>query len=182
MITFVLLMTLNPPMAEMPQDAKQQQRSNPAKLGYSRGAPIFAQFPAPTKLRGERKWISLGRCDQVSGKAFDRLVQKEAREQGPIFAGHYSIVVCSCGTECGSVSIVDLRSDRIYDFDFISQVCSSELAKYDNDLFFRVDSFLLILIGSPPNLKNGSGRNSGCPIRYYRWTGSRLVLLREKPT
>ena len=165
----------------MPEGASQQ-RSNLVKPGYSRGAPRFAQFPVPTKLKGERNWISLGRCDQASGKAFDRLVRKEARGPGPIFAGHYSIVVCSCGTECGGVSIVDLRSGKIYDFDFISQVCSSELAKYDNDLYFRVDSSLLILIGSPANLKNGSGRYRGCAIRYYRWTGSRLALLRERPT
>ena len=182
MIKFVLLiLTLNSPVAETPEGAKPQ-RAEPVKLGYSQGAPRFAQFPVSTKLKGERNWITLGRCDQASGKAFERLVRKQAQGQGPVFAAHYSIVVCSCGTECGGVSIVDLQSGRIYDFDFISQVCSSELAKYDNSLYFRVDSSLLILSGSPPNLKNGSRQYRGCAIRYYRWTGSRLVLLGENPT
>lgn len=162
-------------------EVAEQRRVTPAKLGYSQEAPRFAQFPVRTKRNGERNWLSLGRCDQASGKAFDHLVRVKARARGPIFAGHYSIVVCSCGTECGGVSIVDVQTGRIYDFGYMSQECSGALASYGNSLYFRVNSSLLILIGSPPIWKNGTEHNKGCAVRYYRWTGRRLALIKEIP-
>jgi hypothetical protein len=179
-IVAIFILTLNSAETARTVGAEQHHVTT-AKPGYSQKAPRFAQFPVRTKRKGERDWLSLGRCDQADGKAFDRLVMSKARPRGAIFAGHYSVVVCSCGTECGGVSIVDLQSGRIYDFDFISQACSSAMANYDNDLYFRIDSSLLILIGSPPNWKNGTERYRGCAIRYYRWTGRRLVLLKETP-
>lgn len=162
-------------------DAAESGRVNSARLGYLRGAPRFAQFPARTNRKGERQYSSPGRCDQADGKAFNRLVRKQARANGPIFAGHYTIVICSCGMECGGVSIIDLQSGRIYDFGYISQVCDRALESYDDDIYFRVDSLLLILVGSPPNWKNGVERYKGCAIRYYRWAGRRLALLKEVP-
>lgn len=179
-IVAFLILTLNSQLPLRTLGA-EQHRVTKGKLGYSQKAPRFAQFPVRTKRKGERDWLSIGRCDQADSKAFDRLVRTKARVPGPIFAGHYSVVVCSCGTNCGGVSIVDLQSGRIYDFDFISQVCSGALASYDNDLYFRVDSSLLILIGSPPNWKKGVERYRGCAIRYYQWTGRQLALLKEVP-
>jgi hypothetical protein len=179
-IVAIFILTLNSTETARSVGA-EQHRVTTAKPGYSQKAPRFAQFPISTKRKGERDWLSLGRCDQADGKAFDRLVRSEARPRGTIFAGHYSVVVCTCGMACGGVSIVDLRSGRICCFDFISQTCSGALASYDNDLYFRIDSSLLILIGNPPNWNNGTERYRGCAIRYYRWTGRRLVLLKETP-
>ena len=159
----------------------EQRKNKPAKPGYSQIAPRFDQFPIRTGRKGERQWLSMGRCDQASGKDFDRLVRLKARKGGRIFAGHYSVVVCSCGTECGGVSIVNIQSGRIYRLAHLSQKCVSALARYDDFLYFRVDSSLLVLIGSRPIWKNGAERYEGCAIRYYRWTGSRLKLLKEIP-
>jgi hypothetical protein len=180
LIVSFFILILNSWLDVMPQST-EQRHATPAKLGYSQEAPRFAQFPVRTKQQGERNWLSLGRCDQASDKASDRLVRKKARAQRPIFAGHYSIVVCSCGTECGGVSIVDLQSGSNFNFGDMSQECSRALGNYGEFLYFRVDGSLLILIGKPPIWKKGAGRNKGCAIRYYRRTGRRLVLLKERP-
>jgi hypothetical protein len=167
----------------MAKDSEQRQVS-PANPGYSKEAPQFDQFPVPTKQKGERHWLSLGRCDQAFGPIAGyghRLVRNRAKAQGPIFAGHYGIVVCSCGAECGGVSIVDVQSGRVYNFEHMSQACASAFESYRDFLYFRVDSSLLILIGSPPDWKNGAEDYKGCAVRYYRWTGRRLVLLKEVP-
>lgn len=183
LIVSSLILTLAPCLTVM-AEGSHQHRVTPAKPGYSRGAPQFAQFPVRTKRKGGRDWLSLGRCDQAfgKGKSFGhRLVRSKAQAQGPIFAGHYSIVVCSCGTECGGVSIVDVRSGRVYDFEDRSQECAGALGSYKNFLYFRVDSSLLILIGSPPDWNNGAEHYKGCAVRYYRWTGRRLMVLKEVP-
>src|SRR5262249_26767598 len=163
-------------------EGAEHHRSTHAKLGYSPKAPQFAQFPVPTNRKGARNWISVGRCDWApSDKAYKRLVRREAKARGPIFAGHYSIVVCSCGMECGVVSIVDLQSGKIFAFDGNSQECDAAFDSYKDFLYFRVDSTLLIHLGSPPLWKNGAERYQGCAIRYYRWTGRQLKLLKETP-
>ena len=160
----------------------EQSRATSDKLGYSRSAPRFDQFRVRTKEKGERQWLSLGRCDQADGRAFDRLVRNTARASGPLFAGHYSIVVCSCGTACGGIHIVDLWSGRIYYIWDISQDCYFDFNRYKDFLLFRIDSSLLILLSNRPRFHNGLGLYKGCAIRYYRWTGSRLVLIKETPT
>ena len=171
---------LNSPLAMMAEGA--EPRRNPAKLGYSRKAPQFAQFPVRTNRKGARNWISVGRCDRApNDKAYKRLVRREANARRPIFAGHYSIVVCSCGVDCGGVSIVDLQSGKIFAFYDNSQECDAAFDRYEDFLYFRVDRSLLIHLGSPPLWKNGAERYQGCAIRYYRWTGRRLKLLKETP-
>ena len=183
LIMTFLILTLNSRLLVEANDSQQPQVS-PATPGHGTGAPRFDEFPVHTKRQGQQHWLSLGRCDQVFGKGEDfghRLVRERAKAGGATFAGHYSILVCSCGTECGVVSIVDLSFGRIYDFEHMSQVCADARSNYRDFLYFRADSSLLILIGSPPKLKNGAGRNKGCAVRYYRWTGRRLILLKEAP-
>jgi hypothetical protein len=178
-LTFIVLM-LNPGL-NLKSDSTGQRRVSGARIGYSQRAPRFAQFPVRTKQKGERNWLSLGRCDQASGKDFDRLVRDKAGTEKPIFAGHYSIVVCSCGTECGGVSIVNVKTGRLYFFGHLSQECSNAYSEGNDILRFRIDSSLLIMTGNAPNWKNGAERYKGCAIRYYRWTGRRLVLVKERP-
>gem|GEM_PF-1376838 len=181
-MTFLIL-TLNSRLLVEANDSQQPQ-VRPATPGHSTGAPRFDEFRVHTKRQGQQHWLSLGRCDQVFGKGEDfghRLVRERAKAGRATFAGHYSILVCSCGTECGVVSIVDLSSGRIYDFEHMSQACADALSNYRDFLYFRADSSLLILIGSPPKLKSGAERNKGCAVRYYRWTGRQLILLKEAP-
>ena len=37
---------------------------------------------------------------------------------GPDFAGHYTVAIASCGTDCSSVYIVDVATGQIYDFPY----------------------------------------------------------------
>ncbi len=54
--------------------------------------------------------------------------------------------------------------------------------RFDDLVLFRADSSLLITIGSIWEVDAG-GRESyePCAIRYYRWTGRELQLIREDP-
>jgi hypothetical protein len=177
-LTFLIL-TLHSGLAVLAGSTKTSQTAR-IRPGYSKTAPQFAQYPVCSRSKGERNWFSIGRCDEASGKARTHLVQRRARAAGALFAGHYSIVVCSCGTGCGLVFIVNLQSGRNHNF--LSTGCSiGEGESYEDFLYFQADSSLLILVGRLPDWGKGAGRKERCAIRYYRWTGRRLALLKEVP-
>jgi hypothetical protein len=179
LILTLLILTLHSGLAVMAGSVKPTQTAR-TRPGYSKTAPQFAQYLVPSRSKGERNWVSIGRCDESSGKAQTHLVQRRTRAAGAIFAGHYSIVVCSCGTGCGYVFILNLRSGRNHNF--LSKGCAiGEGESYEDFLYFRTDSSLLILVGRLPDWGKSAGLRDGCAIRYYRWTGRRLALLKEVP-
>lgn len=158
------------------------------KLGYAPRAPRFSDYPVPSKRRGPGDWLSIGRCDVADypdGIGYERHVRREARKNGPNFAGRCVVVVCSCGTGCGNLSIVDTRSGYVYSLPgaiTLEAECSRMARGVDDHIFFRPDSALLIVVS---DLATGEGAATvhphGCAIRYYRWTGRRLVLIRRTP-
>jgi hypothetical protein len=155
-------------------------------LGHTRGAPRFADYPVKTKLRSRQGWLSVGRCDQAFGRAYDRMIRREARGHTARFAGRYLSVVCSCGTGCGELSFVDVKSGRVYSpqVGTLSELtCGSGApADYSDFLYFRADSSLLITVGDISTFdEKGVERGEGCAIRYYRWAGRRLALLKKAP-
>lgn len=177
LLTLLVLFLNERPTAVDRVEAHQLKANKPV---YSTNAPRFEQHQVKTNRRGERDWVALGRCDQASGRAWERLVRRKARIQGPSFAGRYSVVVCSCGTECGGLTIVDLKSGRVYDtpFALTRSRCISLMAEQKDFLRFRVDSSLLITVG---DTTYGREHHSECAIRYYVWTGRRLRLIKKVP-
>ena len=155
-------------------------------LGYNRGAPRFADYPVQTRLKSRQGWLSVGRCDQAFGRAYDRMIRREGRGHTARFAGKYLPVVCNCGTSCGNLSLVDVKSGRVFSppLGTLSELtCRQEAtADYSDSLYFRADSSLLITVGDISTFdEKGGERGEGCAIRYYRWTGRRLAFLKKTP-
>jgi hypothetical protein len=105
-----------------------------------------------------------------------RAVLKQQAQEGPNFAGHYTLVRCSCGSGCSALYVVDARNGRFYDLSPVSSVaivpCQDEEAIQQ-----RIDSRLLILAG-------GLGFEDGSPWEvegkyYYEWRAGRLKLIRK---
>lgn len=94
--------------------------------------------------------------------------------EGPNFAGHYRVVDWGCGSSCGVYVIVDEQSGKVFAPPEISKGVDLGVAGPE----FRVDSSLMVIASCAEpkvyGLKN-------CKRRFYRWDGSRLVLLKSEP-
>ena len=188
MALVLLIMTCLAPV----QTAGLQHTAPEAELarpGYSRGVPRFDDYKVRAPHKGAATWLAVGRCDQADypgGVGYDRLIRVEARKNGPNFAGRCVVVVCSCGTECGNLSIVDLRTGHIYSLPFVLAVnrqCPRQPATMRYDIYIRRDSSLLIVVGNLVAYEKAGAveRYQGCAVRYYRWTARKLVLIHKTP-
>jgi hypothetical protein len=99
---------------------------------------------------------------------------RKAASRGPNFAGHYTVVDWGCGTSCGVYVIVDDLTGKIYEPPEISKGVDLGVAGPK----FRPNSTLMVVASCPPpevyGLKN-------CQRKFYKWDGSRLVLLLTEP-
>ncbi|MFL6207936.1 MAG: hypothetical protein ACJ74W_03760 [Pyrinomonadaceae bacterium] len=116
---------------------------------------------------------------------FDKMI-REAAKVGANFPGHYAVIGWSCGMICINLTVVDVRTSKIYNTPFLGIAdgpgCPDRF--YDDErrlVYIRPDSRLLILRGAPEDYDAGGGgfHDSPCSTRYYVWRKHRLVLLRE---
>jgi hypothetical protein len=144
-------------------------------------APRFADFPAvpytgpnaEPDLRGDRRSMQ-----------YRTQLRAWARER-PDFAGHYIVASWGCGTGCTQLAIIDavsgrvfhpvgLRTNSIVDVDaelLGDDVRPARRADF-GALRYRVDSRLLVLVGTPENQPAQRG------ISYYVWEGEGLRRIR----
>jgi hypothetical protein len=124
-------------------------------------ATVFSGKPAPPKL------------ETSLAKEHSTLIRK-AVLGGANFAGHYTVLEWGCGTSCGVYVIVDERTGKIFESPEISKGVALGVAGPE----FRPNSTLMVVASCPEpevyGLKN-------CNRRFYRWDGSRLILLKTEP-
>lgn len=98
-------------------------------------------------------------------------------KSGPNFAGRYTIAGWSCGTGCVSLVVVDAQTGKLYrdcPFGTVDMYGHNEGPSLD----FHVDSKLLIATGCfDVDFRASQGKPVICGRRYYKWEGSRFVLL-----
>jgi hypothetical protein len=94
-------------------------------------------------------------------------------DRGPNFAGHYAIVETTCGTGCGYVVVVDVRTGQIFENLPFRQIDITDFFTHDyRGLIFRLRSKLLIV--------EGYVDGSGTPTRaYYEWIGNNFRLIKK---
>jgi hypothetical protein len=107
-----------------------------------------------------------------------RTVIREAAKKGPNFAGHYTIADWGCGTACESLATIDAESGAVFDGPFgklpkAALYYGSNVDEDKTDLFYRLDSRLLVARGCP--------NFTACAEYYYEWTGARFRLLAHTP-
>jgi hypothetical protein len=118
---------------------------------------IYTGVPAPAKIR--------------RGELFRTRI-REGAEEGPNFAGHYTITKWGCGTGCFSFVITDAITGVTY-YPPISIVGLGHYLDPHQGLDFVVDSRLLILDGCP--------EDRDCATHYYKWERNRLMRLKRVP-
>jgi hypothetical protein len=130
----------------------------------------FEDFPAAKRRTGRPATPKLT-------SQFEKMYRTRIREgaKHPAnFAGHYTVVDWGCGTSCGVYVIVDNLTGRVYEPPEISKGVDLGVA----EPAFRPDSTLLAVASCPPPKDYGL---KDCERKFYKWDGSRLVLLKTEP-
>ena len=89
---------------------------------------------------------------------------RNGAKQGSNFAGHYTVIILGCGTECSSFIIVDAMTGRVF---------SRAQKEYTGWPTFKLDSKLLVTDVCGP---------VDCNQAFWEWTGSELKFLTRAPT
>lgn len=124
---------------------------------------IYKGKPAPAKPIGGR-----------AGKY--RTMIKLGAKEGPNFAGHYTIVLWGCGSDCSGVAIVDAKTGQVF-IDPELLAISTKVSQDSPKIRFRLDSSLLIVEGY-----RWYGKITEPPATgkwYYNWEDNRLKLIRS---
>lgn len=155
----------------------------PLAAGQSKSAseplPRIDDFRVATTLPARKDRAVVARWEGPNDD-MDSRVRLEAKKR-PNFAGHFTIVVASCGLQCSNAWIVDVNTGRIYNPPFIGVgLCSLSLID-EPDLSFKLDSNLLIVTGSLelPDPKSHTFTDGPCGKFFYRWDGRRVNLIRS---
>ena len=102
---------------------------------FSSKLPTFSDYPIKTIYKGPFAKVNLK--SDPSAKMF-RTNLRNAVSNGINYAGHYSIAIWGCGTECQQYAIVNVKTgDVIFPKDRASMTTEG--------MIFRADSKLLIL-------------------------------------
>jgi len=109
-------------------------------------------------------------------------------KEKPNFAGHYILATWGCGTGCTQIAVIDALTGKVFhpsgartnsvvdvhDELLIEEDPSPRRADF-GALRYRVDSRLLVLIGTPENRVENRG------ISYFVWENDRLRKVRFVP-
>lgn len=108
---------------------------------------------------------------------------REAASKGPNFAGHYTIVIWGCGSDCESFAVVDAISGQLYYPLPFGALDVSPLGEADGGAYggigYRLDSSLFIADGCPENTTQKGTIYEKCSITYYNWKDHQFHLLRR---
>jgi hypothetical protein len=139
------------------QDSLQAQANQATNLAV----PQFEQYKV--KIYSGKPAVPVLRTPE------DREYRTRIREgatAGPNFAGHYTVVIIGCGTECASFVIVDAASGRVF---------SRAQKEYTCGPTFKVNSRLLTT-----DVCTGAIQKN-CNRAFWEWTGTELKFLTRVP-
>lgn len=142
--------------------------------GQFNGNPAKPRFTAPAALPANHQFV---RGDLLpDGDLRYRASVTRAAQQGPNFAGHYTIAQWSCGTGCSSGIVVDAKTGELYREMPYGTLDTSGTAY--GGLSFRIDSTLLIIEGC---VDTDQQEIPDCSRAYYRWSPPRFIIIRKVP-
>lgn len=135
--------------------------TSPAGVASYTPEPQFGDYPAPARFAGERAKLdtSGGGLTPAQVKALGTAIQ-----DGPNFAGVFALAIWGCGTNCHVVSVVSLRSGKVY-----QGVVTNNMPQ------FRTDSRLVVDVPSTP----GDSLCATCARSFYVWQGESFERLPE---
>lgn len=145
--------------------------------------PKFEQFPASQTLDGKP---TVPDTDSHPRSRLFRTRIRYGAEEGPNFAGHYTIVGWGCGSGCTALAIVDAKTGKVFHPQNLRQVTGDnvEVGKRDVDeratsdlgrMIFDINSKLIVVAGeinTDPKLRG---------ISYFVWDRETLRRVRFVP-
>lgn len=96
----------------------------------------------------------------------------EGAQEGPNFAGHYTITTWGCGTGCVQFAIINAKTGDVFMPPFYiagGMNVQQEKLQEEYPLQFKPDSKLLVVIGS----RNEKGEG----VYFYKWENDKLTLI-----
>jgi hypothetical protein len=100
-------------------------------------------------------------------------------EEGPNFAGRYTVALWGCGSSCNGGALVDEKTGEVLALPFShigadpGRFGDGTVAFRDKMVSFRKDSRLFAFRGCPED------DGTLCGAYYYEWTGSQFKLLKK---
>jgi len=140
--------------------------------------PAFEDYPAGARWRGTPAAPRFEEKGEPDTNTRARETIEIQAEDGPNFAGHFTLVRWSCDTGCFRIAVIDTPTGRLFrEMPFatldIGYNHDTEQHRYGG-LSFRAASNLLVAEGC----FDGEGRaKADCARRYYRWDGTKFLLL-----
>lgn len=124
---------------------------------------IYKGKPVPAKPVGGR------------ARKFRTRIKLGAKE-GPNFAGHYTIVLWGCGSDCSGIAFVNAKTGEVFIDSELLEISTKE-SQDSPKIQFQINSSLLIVEGyrafrSKPTEPWATGK------WYYNWEDNRLKLIR----
>jgi len=141
-------------------------------LAQGKGEFSFRNYPVQEIYKGKP-----APANPASPRArkFKTRIKLGAKE-GPNFAGHYTIVLWGCGSDCSGVAIVDAKTGQVF-VDPELLAISAKVSQDSPKIQFRLNSSLLIIEGD----RVYGAKPTGPAVTgkwYYNWEDHRLKLVR----
>jgi hypothetical protein len=133
--------------------------SSLAALGQS--SMSFRDYSVSLKFRGR----PAAPLHNTLNSRFYRTKIREAVENRPNFADHYTLAQWGCGSACVRFSIIDSKDGRVYDFPSTVSWNDEE----PSGVIFRRDSRAVHMVGQLD--EDGKSRD-----RWYVWDGHALLM------
>jgi hypothetical protein len=124
--------------------------------------PAFQQYRVGTIYKGKAATPILRTSEDRQYRTRIRI----GSAKGPNFAGHYTVILLGCGTQCASFLIVDAKTGRVY---------SRAQKEYTCWPYHKLDSRLLVTDVCSGAIETNCGR------AFWEWTGTELNLLARAP-
>ena len=103
----------------------------------------------------------------------------DAARKGPNFAGHYSVAVWDCGSECTAGAVVDETTGKVFSVPFniltlpLVEGTPDDPAHEFKGAVYELKSRLFIADGCPEGKR--------CATYYYEWNKEKFRMLRMVP-
>jgi hypothetical protein len=148
----------------------------------SASTPAFDNYPAPARWRGKPAAPRFDAKALPDSDARARETVEVQAEDGPNFAGRYTLARWSCDTGCFRIVVIDAPTGRLFrEMPFatldIGYNHDTEEHRYGG-LSFRTASSLLVAEGC---FDGETREHPDCARRYYRWDGAKFTLLQSVP-
>jgi hypothetical protein len=155
-----------------------------ALIAQTTTAPVFDDYPAPARYRGRPAAPQFGGSKPPDSDQRARETIEIQAEDGPNFAGHFTVAHWSCDSGCFQIVVIDAPTGKLYrDMPFttldIGYNHDNEEHRYAG-LSFRAASSLLIAEGCFDGETHvARGEPQDCARRYYRWEAPKFVLVKS---